>query len=153
MLTSAWRTILCLLIKHNSYIHNKVETSLFGVSFFWQVYGSDRRTWGLVLYNSETSIFLFFNFRPPFGSFNEEAYKVSGNSYSFAFTYKKNLTPKFVFRTGSPGDLRYKRRQNIWTAQTIGKEYISFLGLDKDDLLFGLDVMPDSVMNKIIQLW
>lgn len=31
-------------------------------------------------------------------------------------------------------------------------KYIHFLGYDKDDLFFGLDVMPDGVMNKIIQL-
>ena len=31
-------------------------------------------------------------------------------------------------------------------------KYISFLGYDKDHLLIGLDVMPDSVMNKIFQL-
>jgi hypothetical protein len=31
-------------------------------------------------------------------------------------------------------------------------KYIAFLGYDKDHLLIGLDVMPDSVMNKIIQL-
>ncbi len=31
-------------------------------------------------------------------------------------------------------------------------KYITFLGYDKDDLLFGLDVMPDGIMNKIIQL-
>ena len=31
-------------------------------------------------------------------------------------------------------------------------KYIAFLGYDKDDLLFGLDIMPDAVMNKIIQL-
>lgn len=28
----------------------------------------------------------------------------------------------------------------------------TFLGYDKDDLLFGLDVMPDVVMNKVTQL-
>lgn len=30
--------------------------------------------------------------------------------------------------------------------------YISFLGYDKDALFFGVDVMPDGVMNKIVQL-
>lgn len=60
------------------------------------------------MYNSETSIFQSFNFRPPFGSFNEEAYKVSGNSYTFASAYKKNLTPKFVFRTETPGNYAIK---------------------------------------------
>ena len=27
-------------------------------------------------------------------------------------------------------------------------KYIAFLGYDKDDLLFGIDVMPDAVMNQ-----
>ncbi len=31
-------------------------------------------------------------------------------------------------------------------------KYISFLGYDKDNLLFGLDIKPDTVMNNIIQL-
>lgn len=31
-------------------------------------------------------------------------------------------------------------------------KYISFLGYDKDALLLGLDVMPETVMDKIIQL-
>lgn len=31
-------------------------------------------------------------------------------------------------------------------------KYIAFLGYDKDDLLFGLDAIPDSMTNKNIQL-
>ena len=45
---------------------------------------------------------------------------------TFAPAYKKNLTPKFVFIL----------------------KYIMFLGYDKDDLLFGLDVMPDAVQGE-----
>ena len=46
-------------------------------------------------------------------------------------------------------------RKSMIYAQTnyaLILKYISFLGYDKDDLLFGLDIMPDTVMNKIIQL-
>ena len=46
-------------------------------------------------------------------------------------------------------------RKSMVYAQTnyaLILKYISFLGYDKDHLLIGLDVMPDSVMNKIIQL-
>lgn len=31
-------------------------------------------------------------------------------------------------------------------------KYITFFGYDKEDLFFGLDVMPDTVMNKIMNL-
>lgn len=46
-------------------------------------------------------------------------------------------------------------RKSMVYAQTnyaLILKYIAFLGYDKDDLLFGLDIMPDAVMNKIIQL-
>ena len=46
-------------------------------------------------------------------------------------------------------------RKSMVYAQTnyaLILKYIAFLGYDKDDLLFGLDVMPDAVMNKITQL-
>lgn len=31
-------------------------------------------------------------------------------------------------------------------------KYLAFFGYNKDELLFGLDVMPDTIMNKIIKL-
>jgi hypothetical protein len=46
-------------------------------------------------------------------------------------------------------------RKSMVYAQTnyaLILKYIAFLGYDKNHLLMGLDVMPDSVMNKIIQL-
>jgi hypothetical protein len=46
-------------------------------------------------------------------------------------------------------------RKSMVYAQTnyaLILKYITFLGYDKDHLLIGLDIMPDAVMNKIIQL-
>jgi hypothetical protein len=56
--------------------------------------------------------------------------------------------------------MKYKDFEDAFSAARLnkyknacgGNTNKAFLGYDKDDLLFGLDVMPDAVMNKITQL-